>query len=687
MKNVSYSIYQALTIAILLLLATRVPSLQASPVLLTNPLLEVKNDTLEIDGLLDGINQQMFTNVDSAYQHYNRLQEILNQVDHDRWDHRFYDVVFDLALNAELGFENRLTLLQQIGDYATQKGDNIVLMHVYRRLSHLFFHTSKLDESLRYQLKALEVSKLPDIPDHSRGFPYVSLAHIYGGREDGTLYADTALTFLDDKASLPARSKHWMHTHIGGYYLRTKQYALASENLLEAWKLVDEIDEAYVEPDLFLALGRLSLRQKEFKDAKEYLERAQVICQDGLGGMPEIQTQISKTMIDLAQMTGEVALAIEHSEKIIEIAPRANFLTPLAKAHRTLYDIYTVREIPELATHHLSEYFELRDALDVRQRANTAYFHARSLELTEEHNQLMMTEANLQLQVNRTITAITFLVFSLVLIVVLFFSRKAQKKHNVLLSEKNDQIRDANEALVSINEQLARAKKKAEESDRLKTSILQNMSHETRTPLTSILGYAEMIAENAENSQEIASYIQRGGRRLMETISSVLDLAQLEGGSATLKPQSLDLCEVVSDAVTSEAAQAKEKGIDLGVSLEESPIHINVDREAIQRVIKQLVKNAVQFTERGEVQVYVRRGSEEVVVQVNDTGPGMDAAFLQLAFEPFRQESTGHGRKHEGVGLGLTITKHLVELMEGRITVTSKKGEGCQFTLRLPMPN
>ena len=233
-------------------------------------------------------------------------------------------------------------------------------------------------------------------------------------------------------------------------------------------------------------------------------------------------------------------------------------------------------------------------------------------------------------------------------------------------------------------QQLVAAKEQAEEMNRLKSAFLANMSHEIRTPLTSIIGFADLIGTSPESAAEFAGLIQRSGERLLRTLNSVLDLAQLEAGALELTAERVDLHAEVREVMDQFRPQAQAKGIALRLDLPGDPAYGWVDRAAIARVTTNLVSNAVKFTDGGYVAAALRPDGDVVELRVTDTGIGIGADFLEKVFDEFRQESTGAGRTHEGSGLGLTITRRLVELMDGSISVESTLGEGTTFTVRFP---
>jgi PAS domain S-box-containing protein len=228
---------------------------------------------------------------------------------------------------------------------------------------------------------------------------------------------------------------------------------------------------------------------------------------------------------------------------------------------------------------------------------------------------------------------------------------------------------------------LVQAKEQAEEVARMKSAFLANMSHEIRTPLTGILGFSGVLAEEVDEAhREFVHLSERSGRRLLETLNSVLDLARLEADEMEVNVTRIDVGEQVEEVVQLLTPLANEKGLTLRAVVEEPGAQAHLDSGCLSRILNNLIGNAIKFTSEGGITAYVRADTASVTVRVEDTGVGIDAAFLPHLFEEFKQESTGIGRSHEGSGLGLTITRRLVELMQGTLEVESVKGEGSAFT-------
>ncbi len=236
-----------------------------------------------------------------------------------------------------------------------------------------------------------------------------------------------------------------------------------------------------------------------------------------------------------------------------------------------------------------------------------------------------------------------------------------------------------------MEELLRQAKDRAEAAARAKSAFLANMSHDIRTPLTSIIGFAEILSERVSgDNRELSQTIHEGGKRLLETLNSVLDLARLEGSVSELNRTEVNVCEEIRKLIRLFQPRAEAKGLSLVLHLPTRDVIGCIDSAAYGRVLMNLVGNAIKFTRKGEVCVEIRPAGEFFETIVRDSGPGISTEFQSQLFSPFSRESSGASSDAEGSGLGLAITKQLVELMGGHITVKSKQGHGACFTVTLP---
>jgi signal transduction histidine kinase/CheY-like chemotaxis protein len=235
----------------------------------------------------------------------------------------------------------------------------------------------------------------------------------------------------------------------------------------------------------------------------------------------------------------------------------------------------------------------------------------------------------------------------------------------------------------------ARAREDSETANRVKDQFIATVSHELRTPLTSILGWsAVLIAENVESEviREGLVTIQRSASTQKRLIEDLLDASRILTGKLRLSMRTLKLSDVIHGAVESMRPAADAKSITITTNLDED-IRISGDPDRLQQVAWNLITNAVKFTPRdGTIEVNVRRERSRAIIEVRDSGEGIEESFLPHVFEPFRQADASRARVHKGLGLGLSIGKYLVEAHGGVISVWSAgKGRGSTFRVSLPI--
>lgn len=244
-------------------------------------------------------------------------------------------------------------------------------------------------------------------------------------------------------------------------------------------------------------------------------------------------------------------------------------------------------------------------------------------------------------------------------------------------------IQDVTER-VQRRQELEDAKETAEEADRIKSALLSNMNHEFRTPLTSIISFSKLIRESPELAEDFADRILGGGRRLLHTLNTVMDFAELEAHSEASAPTHVDVGGLARSVISKLSHLVDRKELSVQVCEPDGAVAGILDEHLVERVLVHLVNNAVKFTENGEVSVTVCTEGETVVLRVTDTGIGIDPAFLPRVYDQFAQASSGDDRTHEGNGLGLTIVNRMVARMDGTVSIDSTPGEGTEVTVRLP---
>ncbi len=238
--------------------------------------------------------------------------------------------------------------------------------------------------------------------------------------------------------------------------------------------------------------------------------------------------------------------------------------------------------------------------------------------------------------------------------------------------------------------QLEKAREHAEAADRIKTSFLLNISHELRTPLNSIIGFSGILLKrlagplNREQEKQL-EMVQKSGRHLLSLINDILDISKINAGELKPEYERFDFTETIEEVKQLVQPFADIKGITLSFVKDPSVGEIVSDKKRVRQIFINLLNNSVKFTEKGSVTITCYRDNNWIITEVSDTGIGIREEDLESLFYPFMQLENNLTRKFEGSGLGLSITRKLVEMLHGSISVKSEFGAGSTFTVKLPV--
>jgi len=264
------------------------------------------------------------------------------------------------------------------------------------------------------------------------------------------------------------------------------------------------------------------------------------------------------------------------------------------------------------------------------------------------------------------------------------------QKQNIQIKKQNDTLLEMSNQIKNKAEELAIQKEKAEDSTRLKSQFLASMSHELRTPMNSILGLTELILDKAQLSvknKERLEVVLKSGKRLMSLINDILDLSKIESGKMEIREEDILLEEIIEEVSNTASPLAMEKGLDFDIKRNcNTRFIINTDRLRVTQVLINLIGNAIKFTQRGKIELSISFNQEKMLLfSVSDTGIGISEENKNIIFEEFRQIDGTASKKYSGTGLGLAISKKILDLIGGKIWVTSIEGEGSVFSFTIPI--
>lgn len=272
-------------------------------------------------------------------------------------------------------------------------------------------------------------------------------------------------------------------------------------------------------------------------------------------------------------------------------------------------------------------------------------------------------------------------------------SNELQEKE-VMLLEQNEALRERNQKIKAINAELSIAKRKAEESDYLKTAFLSNMSHEIRTPMMGIVGFVDLLKMSEPNEEEHIKYlniIEDNSQQLLSIISDIIDISKIEAGQLKIEKQQVDVYNIIDSLKEVFNLKLKihdQKSIVLDVLVNEklaSPLLLLTDETRLRQILTNLLENAIKFTTSGHVNIGIKPRDTELLFYVSDTGKGIHEERLTKIFDRFFKEDDQFGMNSGGTGLGLSIARSLVDLLGGEIWVESTPGKGSTFFFTHPL--
>ncbi len=277
------------------------------------------------------------------------------------------------------------------------------------------------------------------------------------------------------------------------------------------------------------------------------------------------------------------------------------------------------------------------------------------------------------------------------------YNIESYTRRNFLLNQKLDSekllVEEVNKNLEKIVEERTKeliiAKEQAEQSDRLKSAFLANMSHEIRTPMNGILGFAQLLNEadlTGEERQEYIQIIEKSGKRMLNIINEIIDISKIEAGIVTLDLVETNINEQMEYIHDFFKPKVENKGItfSLNTPLQAQEALLKTDREKVDAILFNLVENAIKYTNEGSIEIGYVKLEENLEFYVKDTGIGIPKDRREAIFERFIQAEIVDKMARQGAGLGLSITKAYVEMLDGKLWVESEEGVGSTFFFTLP---
>jgi signal transduction histidine kinase len=267
--------------------------------------------------------------------------------------------------------------------------------------------------------------------------------------------------------------------------------------------------------------------------------------------------------------------------------------------------------------------------------------------------------------------------------------RNAQRRRDELFAIQ-EEVKRANGRLEFSNKQLDLARQEALDERDIRTRFMNHVSHELRTPLNAIVNFAHILAQGGrgevnEMQADYLARIEKSGWHLLSVLNDLLDMAQIQAGEFKLYLEVTDMYAICEEAMTSTRGLILEEPVDLVRDYPEEWPLVYIDRMRVKQSLINLLGNAVKYTEEGTITLCVRQDEDKLLLIVEDTGIGIPPEYHEAIFKEFRQVNESAARRRVGTGLGLPITRHLIERHQGEVWVESESGKGSRFYISLPI--
>ncbi len=585
-------------------------------------------------------------------------------------------------------------------------------------IGEVYKEIGKFEEALDYFLMALNYAEEKNMVEESSNL-YNLLGIIYanlGNNKKSLYYLGKHLRIQEDK--LDREQMVTAYNNIANIHFSNKDYEKALKYCNKAIDLEIELSDAVSHALTLNNVGLIYLDMKDYEKALNSFEEALNLAE----ACNSIKTiiHINSNLVDLYVKTNKNNEAKNLLDKNIELAKSLESPVIL----RNIYEDYYLLQEKMGNYKQAFEYYKLYDyyndsvfSFDAKNRIAELKVIYDSKNNEKENEILRQNNEIKSLELARSKTLLFFSVFvallSVLLVIVLVLKARNNRKNTLLLERKNADIDQINSEINALNlmlekhveertrqlkeeiikrteieEELRDALEKAEKAIKVKDTFLANMSHEIRTPLNAIIGLSSLVEEKGLNSHysKHIKGIRKSSEVLLNYFNNILEYSQIKSEDVELNITNCKIDEIIETAMQIHAFSANEKGLEFNLKKSILPL-VKADCNSITKVVSEVIENAVKYTSSGSINISTLHIPEnnEVYIQIADTGIGIDEEYLPYIFDTFSQEDDGYSKSFAGIGIGLPLSKRLVELMNGRIEIASKKNKGTIVKIFLPV--
>ncbi len=574
--------------------------------------------------------------------------------------------------------------------YHLRSLENSQLLENKRGMSYAYGNLGLVDNKTGNSVKAIENYEkslsLKEALGDKRGIATTlhSISKIYEDLEDYPLELEFAqrsyqlFEELGDKFKMAATLRNISMAHI-----QMGAYSQARTTAQQSLKISKELALTTEEAQAHLILGTI-LKEEGQRDSAALAYQKALSLTDEVRGLSTVKSA-HLSLARLALEAKEWPEAIKYARSVLEAKPETNSATRIRNAADILWQSMAATGQKAKAFDYHQLYIQMRDSVSsvANQRAAIRYEFKQQAQADSIASAALLTA---EVEENKRRRTISYFLLAGLGITLLFggllFNRfRLTARQKTIIEEEKQKLDQANSELNAANQKLT-------ELDNFKSQFFTNISHEFRTPLTVITGMTQQLQQQPDKWQKKGlALIDRNAQGLLHLINQILDLRKLESGNLSLSLIQGDITQALQLSVASFESMAENRDVELVYVAEESPLIMDFDPEKLGQIANNLLSNAIKFTpEGGDIQLRTYRMAEnQLILEVKDSGRGIPADKLPYIFDRFYQVDGTDTRQGEGTGVGLSLTKELVQLMEGKIEAESILGQGTTITVSLPI--